>query len=434
MDEFIKYVGLDVHGKTIAVAVADNRSSEVRFVGQIANTTEALLKLANQLKNHQNNITDAATEAATEAEVNDHGNARPSLSFCYEAGPCGYGIHRQLIALHHDCQVIAPSLIPKKAGDRIKTDRRDALMLARLHRAHELTPVWIPDGEHEALRDLTRARGDMKDAERRARQRLLAFLLRHGQRYDGKSNWTKAHARWLETVKFEHPTQQIVLQEYIDCTLACTKRVAAFDKLIEQAAAKSAQWPVIQALMALRGIALLSATLIVAEIGDMKRFVTAPQLMAYLGLVPSEHSSGERQRRGAITKTGNSHVRRVLVEAAWTYRFPARKTRILRLRAECCDEAVQVIAWDAQKRLCHRYQHLLNGGKLKVEACTAVARELAGFVWAIGQAMPGLPSAQAAARVAAQATARGGARVEVGGSKASRNGSGKVSSKLKPSL
>jgi transposase len=416
MEEFIKYVGMDVHGKTIAVAVADNQSTEVRFIGQIANTAEAMVKLVNELKN----------------AANDCGNSRRvHLSFCYEAGPCGYGIHRQLIALKHDCHVIAPSLIPKKAGDRIKTDRRDALMLARLHRAHELTPVWVPDGEHEALRDLTRARGDMKDAEldctsTTARQRLLAFLLRHGQRYDGKSNWTKAHARWLETIKFDHRTQQIVLQEYIDCTLACTKRVAAFDQLIAQAAAKSAQWPVIQALMALRGIALLSATLMVAEIGDIKRFATAPQLMTYLGLVPSEHSSGERQRRGAITKTGNSHVRRALVEAAWTYRFPARKTRILQARAECCDEAVQVIAWDTQKRLCHRYQHLLAGGKLKVEACTAVARELAGFIWAIGQAMPGLPSAHA--------TAHAAARVGVGGSKASRNGSGNVSSKLKPSL
>jgi transposase len=279
----------------------------------------------------------------------------------------------------------------------------------------------VPDSEHEALRDLTRARGDMKDAERRARQRLLAFLLRHGQRYDGKSNWTQAHARWLETVKFDHRTQQIVLQEYIDCVTASTRRVAAFDKLIAQAAAQSAHWPVIEALMALRGIALLSATLMVAEIGDMKRFATAPQLMAYLGLVPREHSSGERQCRGAITKTGNSHVRRVLVEAAWTYRFPARKTRILQARAERCDEGVQGIAWDAQKRLCPRYQHLLAGGKRKVEACTAVARELAGFIWAIGQAMPERPPAPAAAQAMA--------RVGGGSSKASRNGSGKVSSK-----
>jgi len=365
MEEFIKYIGMDVHGKTIAVAVADSRSSEVRFIGQIVNTPEAITKLVDQLK-------------ASDAR----------LSFCYEAGPCGYGIHRQLLLLKHDCQVVAPSLIPKKAGDRVKTDRRDALMLARLHRAGELTAVWVPDGEHEALRDLTRARGDIKDLERRARQRLLAFLLRHGRRHEGKSHWTQAHFRWLETVKFEHPVQQIVMQEYIDTVVSCGKRVLALDKQIEQAAAKSVVWPVIEALMALRGVQLLTATITVAEIGDLKRFAKAAQLMAYLGLVPSEHSSGERQRRGGITKTGNSHVRRVLVEAAWTYRFPARKTRTLQKRAERCDEKVQAIAWDAQKRLCHRYRHLTDGGKLKVQATTAVARELAGFIWAIGQAVP----------------------------------------------
>ena len=365
MEEFIKYIGMDVHGKTIAVAVADSRSSEVRFIGQILNTPEAITKLVDQLK----------TSSAR-------------LSFCYEAGPCGYGIHRQLLLLKHDCQVVAPSLIPKKAGDRVKTDRRDALMLARLHRAGELTAVWVPDGEHEALRDLTRARGDIKDLERRARQRLLAFLLRHGRRFEGKANWTQAHFRWLETVKFDHPTQQIVMQEYIDTVVHCGKRVLALDKQIEQAAGKSVVWPVIEALMALRGVQLLTAVTTVAEIGDLKRFAKAAQLMAYLGLVPSEHSSGERQRRGGITKTGNSHVRRVLVEASWTYRFPARKTRTLQKRAERCDEKVQAIAWDAQKRLCYRYRHLTDGGKLKVQACTAVARELAGFIWAIGQAVP----------------------------------------------
>ena len=365
MEEFIKYIGMDVHGKTIAVAVADSRSSEVRFIGQIVNTPEAITKLVDQLK-------------ASDAR----------LSFCYEAGPCGYGIHRQLLSLEHACQVVAPSLIPKKAGDRVKTDRRDALMLARLYRAGELTAVWVPDGEHEALRDLTRARGDIKDLERRARQRLLAFLLRHGRRFEGKSHWTQAHFRWLETVKFDHPTQQIVMQEYIDTVVHCGKRVLALDKQIEQAAGKSVVWPVIEALMALRGVQLLTAVTTVAEIGDLKRFASAPQLMAYLGLVPSEHSSGERQRRGGITKTGNSHVRRVLVEASWTYRFPARKTRTLQQRAERCDEKIQAIAWDAQKRLCHRYRHLTDGGKLKVQACTAVARELAGFIWAIGQAVP----------------------------------------------
>ena len=365
MKEFSKYVGLDVHGKAIAVAVADGESSEVRFVGEIANTPEAVVKLTRQL----------ATRGAR-------------LSFCYEAGPCGYGIYRQLLALGQGCQVVAPSLIPRKAGDRVKTDRRDSLMLARLHRAGELTPVWVPDGEHEALRDLTRARGDQKDLERRARQRLLAFLLRHGRRFDGKSHWTQAHFRWLETVKFEHPVQQIVLQEYIDTVLSCAKRVSSMERQIEQAARTAVVWPVIEALMALRGVQLLTATITVAEIGDLKRFANAPQLMAYLGLVPSEHSSGERQRRGGITKTGNSHVRRVLVEAAWTYRFAARKTRTLQKRAECCDEKVQTIAWDAQKRLCHRYRHLIDGGKLKVQATTAVARELAGFIWAIGQAVP----------------------------------------------
>lgn len=365
MEKFSKYIGMDVHGKTIAVAVADGASDEVRFIGEIGNTPEAVTKLVKQL----------ATKGA-------------KLSFCYEAGPCGYGIHRQLTSLGHQCQVVAPSLIPKKAGDRVKTDRRDSLMLARLHRAGELTAVWVPDGEHEALRDLTRARGDMKDLERRARQQLLALLLRQGRRHEGKSNWTQAHFRWMETVKFDHPTQQIVLQEYIDIVVSLGKRLVALDKQIEQAAHASVVWPVIEALMALRGVQLLTATITVAEIGDLRRFASAPQLMAYLGLVPSEHSSGEKQRRGGITKTGNSQARRVLVEAAWAYRFPARKTRTLQQRAERCDEKVQAIAWDAQKRLCHRYRHLTDAGKLKVQTTTAVARELAGFIWAIGQAVP----------------------------------------------
>jgi transposase len=362
MTEFTKYVGMDVHAASIAVAVADTQSSDVRFFGQIANTAEAMLKLVKQLSQ------DGA-----------------ALSFCYEAGPCGYGLNRQLIALGHTSIVVAPSLIPKKAGDRVKTDRRDSLMLARLLRAGELTAVWVPDDEHEALRDLTRARGDLKDLERRARQRLLAFLLRHARRYGGKSNWTQAHFRWLETVKFDHPTHQIVLQEYIDTVQSCTNRVLALDKQIERSAQQATVWPVIEALMALRGVQLLTATITVAEIGDLTRFASPAKLMAYLGLVPSEHSSGAKQKRGGITKTGNSHVRRVLVEAAWTYRFAARKTRCVQKRAEKCDERVQAIAWKAQKRLCDRYQHFINGGKLKVQACTAVARELAGFIWAIGQ-------------------------------------------------
>lgn len=365
MKEFSKYVGLDVHKETIAVSVAEANGGEVRYFGEIANMPEAIEKLVRQLRKG-----DAA------------------LSFCYEAGPCGYGLYRQLSDLGWDCQVVAPSLIPKKAGDRVKTDRRDSLSLARLHRAGELTAVWVPDGVQEALRDLTRAREDMKHLQRQAKQRLLAFLLRHGKRYSGKSNWTQAHSRWLEAVKFDQPVQQIVFQEYVDTVKAMTQRVAGLDQQIESASAESVFWPVIEALMALRGVNLLTATTIVAEIGDLKRFTSAPQLMAYLGVVPSEHSSGATKSRGGITKTGNGHVRRVLVEAAWTYRHPARKTAVLQRRAERTPEVVQDIAWKAQKRLCSRYWLLQDRGKLKVQVCTAIARELAGFIWAIGQAVP----------------------------------------------
>ena len=365
MKEFSKYVGLDVHKETIAVAVAESNGGELRYIGEISNTPEAIDKLVKQLRK---------------------GGA--DLSFCYEAGPCGYGIHRQLTDHGWDCHVVAPSLIPKKAGDRVKTDRRDSLMLARLHRAGELTAVWVPDSAQEALRDLTRAREDMKHLQRQAKQRLLAFLLRHGRRYDGKSNWTQAHYRWMETVKFEHTVQQIVFQEYVDTAKALTKRIDSLDKQIESATAESVFWPVIEGLMALRGVNLLTATTIVVEIGDLRRFDSAPQLMAYLGVVPSEHSSGGTTSRGGITKTGNGHVRRVLVEAAWSYRFPARKSAVLQKRAEQTSEVVQDIAWKAQTRLCGRYRLLTERGKLKVQACTAIARELAGFIWAIGQALP----------------------------------------------
>lgn len=284
--------------------------------------------------------------------------------------------------------MVAPALIPTKAGDRVKTDRRDSLNLARLYRAGELTAVWVPDGAQEDLRDLTRAREDMKHFEKQAKQRLQGFLLRHGKDYGGETNWTKMHFRWLETVKFEHPIQQIVFQEYVDTVKTLTKRVDGLDDQIGTAAAASVFWPVIEGLMALRGISLLAATIVVAEIGDLRRFASAPQLMAYLGVVPSEYSSGPTKVRGAITKTGNGHVRRVLVEAAWTYRFPARKTAHLQRRAEHAPEHIQEIAWDAQKRLCGRYRLLEAKGKLKQKVCTAIARELAGFIWAIGQALP----------------------------------------------
>ena len=368
MREFSKYVGLDVHKDSIAVAVAEACRDKPRYYGEIPNTPEAIAKLVNKL--------------GVDGEV---------VSFCYEAGPCGYGLYRQLTGLGHVCEVVAPSLIPAKPGDRVKTDRRDGESLARLHRAGELTAVWVPEREQEAMRDLTRCREDMKAMERQARQRLNAFLLRHGKVYTGKSKWTQAHCRWLERVKFDVPFQQIVLEEYVDAVKQAQIRVAGLEQQMRRALADWSLAPVVEALMALRGVKLITAMTVVAELGDISRFDSPRQLMAYLGLVPSEYSSGKSRRRGGITKTGNGHVRRVLVEAAWCYRFQARKTAHLQRRAEKASEAVQAIAWEAQKRLCGRYRHLMRKGKLKVQVCTAIARELAGFIWAIACEVMGRP-------------------------------------------
>lgn len=361
MDQFIKYVGLDTHKDTIAVAIADASGGKPRFYGEIANTPAALSKLMK--------------------DVSPNGEA---ASYCYEAGPCGYGIYRQISDWGHDCSIVAPSLIPTKPGDRVKTDRRDCENLARLHRVAELTPVWVPDQEQEAMRDLVRAREDMKHLERQARQRLSAFLLRHGQGYDSKkSKWTQAYWRWLEHIRFAHPVQQVVLQEYIDSVKQQHQRVAELEQAMSQALATWSLAPVVKGLMALRGCRLITAMTIMAELGDITRFDSPRQLMSYLGLVPSESSSGPKTRRGGITKTGNGHVRRVLVEAAWCYRFPARKTAQIQRRAEQASDGVQAVAWKAQKRLCGRYQALTKRGLLPQKTCTAIARELAGFIWAI---------------------------------------------------
>jgi transposase len=361
MNEFSKYVGLDTHKETIAVAVADAMGGKARYYGEIANTPEAIKKLVKQL--------------CPDGEV---------VSFCYEAGPCGYEIYRQISQLGHYCSVVAPSLIPTKPGERVKTDRRDSEKLSRLDRAGELTPVWVPDQEQEAMRDLTRAREDMKGLERITKQRLNAFLLRYGRIYEsGKSRWTQTHFRWMEGLKFDVTVQQIVFQEYVDAVKQAEARVAGLEKEMEKALEHWVLAPVVEALMALRGIKLITAMTVMAELGDITRFDSPRQLMSFLGLVPSEASSGLTRRRGGITKTGNGHVRRVLIESGWCYRFPARKTAHLQRRAEKCSSEVQAIAWKAQKRLCGRYTHLLGRGKLKVQVCTAVARELVGFIWAI---------------------------------------------------
>ncbi|ACD94167.1 IS110 family RNA-guided transposase [Trichlorobacter lovleyi] len=366
MEKCITYVGLDVHKNSIDVALADEgRDKEVRYYGTIDGSLDALDKVLRKL-----------VSRGTE------------LRFVYEAGPCGYDIYRHLTRKGFDCIVVAPSLIPKKSGSRIKNDRRDAEMLARLHRAGELTPVYVPRIEDEAMRDLCRARIDAKNAERKARQQLNAFLLRSGFRYSGKTLWSLAHWRWISDIHMTHSAQQITLQEYVDAVRSNTERV---DRITEQICLLAAEWrlgPVVEALQALRGVSLVVASTTVAELGDLSRFDNPRHLMAYLGLVPSEHSSGESTQRGGITKTGNGHARRMLVEAAWSYRLPARVSRRLRDRQQNLPQAVWEIAWKAQLRLCARYKRLVTKGKQAQVVITAIARELSAFMWAIAQAVP----------------------------------------------
>jgi transposase len=316
LKQLITYIGLDVHKETMAVALAEaGKRNEVREYGKIANTPAAVKALVAKL-------------------------ARDGyeLRFCYEAGPCGYGIQRRLTVLGHDCIVVAPSLIPRRPGDRIKTDRRDAINLAKLHRAGELTPVWVPDEAHEAIRDLVRARLAAVRTLRQARQQLSGFLLRHGHHYN-RPAWTLMHRRWLTGLRFEHAVHHIVLE---DCIAAVEAATARRDRLEAHIAAALPDWSlamVVHALQALRGMALVAAATLVAELGDITRFANPRQLMAYLGLVPSEHSSGGTRRQGGITKAGNSAARRMLIEAAWSYRFPARISREQLLRQEGLGQA-----------------------------------------------------------------------------------------------
>jgi transposase len=362
MEKPITYVGLDVHKDTIAIALAEaGKRGEVREHGKITNTPAALKVLAARLAR------------------NGH-----ELRFCYEAGPCGYGIQRQLSAAGHGCVVVAPSLIPRKPGDRIKTDRRDAINLAKLHRAGELTAVWVPDQAHEAIRDLVRARLAAVRTLRQARQQLSGFLLRHGHHYN-RPAWTLMHRRWLAGLSFDQAAHYIVLE---DCITAVEAATARRDRLEAHIEAMLPDWslaPVVRALQALRGVALVAAATLVAELGDVTRFANPRQLMAYLGLVPSEHSSGNTRRQGGITKAGNGAARRVLIEAAWSYRFPARISREQLLRQESLAKPIRDIAWKAQERLCRRYRKLAREGKLATVVTAAVARELVGFVWAIAK-------------------------------------------------
>ena len=361
MNKNILFIGMDVHKESIEIAIADRANQEVRRYGKIGGTHDAMCKTLRKLV-----------------------SLGKTLHFCYEAGPCGYELYRYLVSEGHDCWVVAPSLIPKKAGDKVKTDKRDAIQLARLFRAGELTPVYVPDREDEAIRDLSRAREDAMLIQKSARQRLKSFLLRHDIRYQGKSSWTEAHLRWLaDEVRCPSAAQQIVFQEYVNTVTEAQHRLQRLNEQIEVFVKQWRLSPVVEALMSMRGVKMVVAVTVISELGDLSRFDNPKQLMSFLGLTPSEYSSGQRQTRGRITKTGNGHVRRVLVESAWCYRFPARKTAHLQRRAELTSPRVQGIAWKAQKRLCGRYQYLMDRGLLKVKVCTAIARELIGFIWAI---------------------------------------------------
>jgi transposase len=362
MDKDNRFVGLDVHAETIAVAVAEPGGA-VRSVGTIPNAPEAVRRLVKKL------------------------GPPETLHVCYEAGPTGYVLYWQLTQLGVRCEVVAPTLVPVKPGDRVKTDRRDAEKLARSYRSGDLTPVWVPDAAHEALRDLVRAREAAKRDQLRARHRLGKFLLRHGRRApSGVKPWGTKHRAWLQTVHFDHPAQAATLLDYVTEVDHARDRLVRLERAIDTAvaAAPEAMRAVIAALQALRGIAQLSAVTIVTEVGALSRFTRPRQLMGYSGTVASEHSSGAATRRGGITKTGNAHLRRVVGEAAWAYQYRPAIGALLRTRQRNLSEAVKAIAWKAQHRLHHRYCRLLAKGKPKPQVVTAVGRELLGFIWAIG--------------------------------------------------
>jgi len=359
----VKFVGLDVHAETIAIAIAE-QDGEVRSLGAIPNREDSVRKLVRKL------------------------GTMEELRFCYEAGPTGYVLYWQLTRMGAKCEVVAPTLVPVKAGDRVKTDRRDALKLARNYRAGELTAVWVPDAAHEALRDVVRAREAAQKDQLRARHRLSKFLLRHGRRPPmGVKVWTIKYLEWVKReVHFEQLAQEATLLDYLHEVEHAAARIARLDGAIEEAVkvAPPKMRAVIEALQALRGVAHVSAVTVVAELGELSRFARAKQLMGYGGIVASEDSSGERTRRGNITKTGNAHLRRVVVEAAWAYRHRPDVGATLRKRQEHVSEEVKEIAWKAQQRLHQRYRKLLAKGKNKGVVVTAIGRELLGFIWAIG--------------------------------------------------
>lgn len=362
MDETTKiHVGLDVHKDSITVAAAEPGRAAARVVGKLTHDVSKLIKLLDKV------------------------GLPARLHVVYEAGPTGYGLLRALRARGYTCEVIAPSQMPKRpAAARVKTDGRDSIALAECSRAGQLRAVWVPDPGDEAIRDLTRAREDSINTRTAARQQLKSFLLRHEVRYAGKTSWCKLHYRWLAELNFGAGAAQTAFTEYLLAVQAADERVLRLSQAMKESVVGWRFEPVVAALQALRGIDLVNAVSLVAEIGDLSRFEHPRKLMGYLGLVPSEHSSGERVCRGSITKTGNAHARRLLTEAAWNYRFSARISRRAQIRQEDLSEQVRALGWKAQLRLTKRFAALKGRGVQINKVCVAVARELTGFIWAIG--------------------------------------------------
>ena len=357
------FVGIDVAKSRNAIAIADcERGGEVRYFGEVDAASDTMRRVVQRI-------------------ADKHGRAH----FCYEAGPTGYGLYRLITAMGHLCDVVAPSLIPRRPGDRVKTNRRDAIGLAKLLRAGELTPVWVPDEGHEAMRDLVRARAAAVETQRVHRQQVSAFMLKHGRIFPRKKSWSMRYLRWLQEQRFEHPAHQIALQELVDAVRVSKERVERIEAAIEQFLPSWSLAPVVRALQALRGVELIVAITFATEIGDVRRFDSPRQLMGYLGLVPSERSTGDSIRRGGITKAGNSRVRHMLVESAWTYCHPPRVGAKKLYRLEQTTPKVREIAWKAQSRLSARYRTLSAKGKKTTVVCAAIARELVGFMWAVAR-------------------------------------------------
>lgn len=364
MKTSVIYVGLDVHKDTIAIAIARGREPA------------SVLKVIRH-------------DWVTLIQTLDRIGPRERLRLCYEAGPTGYDLARQLNQHGYCCQVVAPSLVPTRPGDRIKTDRRDAARLAQFLRSGDLVEVKIPEAQTEAMRDLERARDDAKKAERVARHQLDKFLLRHGRSWSQGTKWTKKHWSWIRAQQFPEEVLRRVQQDYVTTVEQATQRVERLDKDIAEMVEQWALKPLVLSLMALRGVQLTTAVILAAEIGDFARFTSPRNLMSYLGLVPSEHSSGQRRSQGRITRAGNGHARRIAVEASWNYRFSPRASKAIQKRREQVSAEVRSIAEKAELRLSRRFQRLTQRGKKSQNVVTAVAREFVGFVWAIAQsAMP----------------------------------------------